>query len=89
MEDAATAEISRAQVWQWLRHRARLAEGPIVDPALCRRMLDEEVAKLRAAVAGNGRYEEAARLFGALTEAPIFPEFLTIPAYDAITDGVA
>jgi malate synthase len=89
MEDAATAEISRAQIWQWIRHHARLADGAVIDAALCRRMLAEEVAKLRAAAAGCGRHEDAARLFGALTEAPHFPEFLTLPAYDMITAGLA
>src|SRR3984893_19588594 len=48
MEDAATAEISRAQVWQWIRHGARLDDGRTVDMALCRKLLDEELTKLRA-----------------------------------------
>jgi malate synthase len=88
MEDAATAEISRAQIWQWLRHDARLADGRRIDAALCRRMLDEELQKLRGAggaAQDDGRYEEAARLFGELIEAPSFVEFLTLPAYDLIT----
>jgi malate synthase len=89
MEDAATAEISRAQVWQWIRHQARLTDGAAIDAALCRRMLDEEVARLRAKAANGGRYEDAARLFGALTEALNFPEFLTLPAYDMLTAGAA
>jgi malate synthase len=84
MEDAATAEISRAQIWQWIRHRAKLDDGRTVDAALCRAMLDEELAKLRASNK-TGSYEEAALLFSELTEAPAFPEFLTMPAYDMIT----
>src|SRR6201993_3827507 len=48
MEDAATAEISRAQVWQWIRHGAKLADGRVVDVALCGALLDEELGKLRA-----------------------------------------
>ena len=88
MEDAATAEISRAQVWQWIRHRAKLADGRIVDKALCHRLLDEELAKLKA-MAGEaayraGRYQDAARIFIELIEAPRFPEWLTIPAYEQI-----
>jgi malate synthase len=88
MEDAATAEISRAQVWQWIRHGAQLDDGRTVDMALCRKLLDEELAKLRASN-GGGNHEEAAVLFNELIEAPKFPEFLTMPAYDMITTGGA
>ncbi len=88
MEDAATAEISRAQVWQWIRHGARLEDGRTVDAALCRKLLAEELAKLRAANRGDG-YEKAAELFNELTEARAFPEFLTAPAYDLIAAGGA
>jgi malate synthase len=86
MEDAATAEISRAQVWQWIRHGARLEDGRTVDAALCRKLLDEELAKLRTSRSDNG-YEAAAKLFCELIEARAFPEFLTIPAYDMIAPG--
>jgi malate synthase len=88
MEDAATAEISRAQVWQWIRHGAQLDDGRTVDMTLCRKLLDEELAKLRAS-SGGGNHEEAALLFNELIEAPKVPEFLTMPAYDMITTGVA
>jgi malate synthase len=84
MEDAATAEISRAQVWQWIRHRDKLEDGRTIDRALCRAMLDEELAKLDDS-ARNGRYRDAAKLFGQLIENDTFPEFLTLPAYDMIT----
>jgi malate synthase len=89
MEDAATAEISRAQIWQWIRHRAKLEDGRIIDAALCRAVLDEELAKLRDAAADRGRYDDAAKLFRELIEASAFPEFLTLPAYDMITAGAA
>jgi malate synthase len=93
MEDAATAEISRAQIWQWIRHGAKLAGGRTVDAALCRTMLDEELQKLRAAAGAEaydgGRYEDAAKLFRELIEAPSFVEFLTVPAYDLITANLA
>ena len=88
MEDAATAEISRAQIWQWIRHGAKLDDGRTVDLALCRKLLDEELAKLRSS-AGEGGYDGAAELFSELIEARIFPEFLTLPAYDMITAGAS
>ena len=84
MEDAATAEISRAQVWQWIRRGARLDDGRTIDRALCRELLDEELVKLRASNRDRV-YGKAAELFAMLIEAPVFPEFLTVPAYEMIT----
>jgi malate synthase len=84
MEDAATAEISRAQVWQWIRHRVKLEDDRTIGAALCRQLLDQELAKWGETGRG-GRYEDAARLFAELIEAPTFPEFLTVPAYEMIT----
>jgi malate synthase len=87
MEDAATAEISRAQIWQWLRHGAALTDSRSIDLALARKLLSEEVAGLRAAAGDNDRarrWEDAAHLFKELIAAPAFPEFLTLPAYDMI-----
>jgi malate synthase len=84
MEDAATAEISRSQVWQWLRHAARLEDGRVVDEALCRRLLDEEVARWKADAAPGSRWDEAAALFRDIVEAPDFVEFLTLPAYEKV-----
>jgi malate synthase len=89
MEDAATAEISRAQVWQWIRHGAKFDDGRTIDAAFCCAVLDEELAKLREAAAGGERYNDAAKLFRELVEAPSFVEFLTLPAYDMITPGAA
>jgi len=83
MEDAATAEISRAQIWQWIRHGAKLADGRTVDAALCRKLLDEELAKW-SENAPAGRHGDAAKRFSELIEATPFPEFLTLPAYDMI-----
>jgi malate synthase len=88
MEDAATAEISRAQIWQWIRHGAKLEDGRVVDVALCRAVLDEELGKLRAVADHGTRYEDAANLFRELIEAEVFPEFLTLPAYDMITADI-
>jgi malate synthase len=86
MEDAATAEISRAQVWQWLRHGAALSDGRVVTKELCRQIIGEELDRYREMVGAEryakGQYGEAAKLVRDLIEAPNFPEFLTLPAYD-------
>jgi len=88
MEDAATAEISRAQVWQWIRHGAHLEDGRVVDAALAHAILAEELAKIAERVGAEayrrGRYEAAATLFRELIDAPEFMEFLTLPAYDRV-----
>ncbi len=88
MEDAATAEISRAQVWQWIRHGAKLDDGRLVDVPLCRQILAEELDKTKAMVGearfNAGRYQDAAKLFQDLIEQPEFAEFLTLSAYDRL-----
>ncbi len=88
MEDAATAEISRAQVWQWLHHRARLDDGRAIDLALVERVLTEELDAIAQMVGKNtfaaGRYHDAAKLFRQLVVAREFAEFLTLPAYELI-----
>ncbi len=88
MEDAATAEISRAQVWQWIRHKAKLQDGRTVDLPLVRKVLDEELQKLKTTFGAKawdkGRYRDAARLFLSLIEARNFPEWLTVPAYEML-----
>jgi malate synthase len=85
MEDAATAEISRAQVWQWLQHQAKLADGRAVTPELFRAILSDEMARVRealgAAIYDKGRFAEAIKLFSDMSLAPEFAEFLTLPAY--------
>jgi malate synthase len=85
MEDAATAEISRSQVWQWIHHRARLDDGRTVDAAFCARLLEDEVGVLKKEALPGHRYDDAARLFRDLVEAPDFVEFLTLPAYEMVT----
>ncbi|MEO8285108.1 MAG: malate synthase A [Chloroflexota bacterium] len=82
MEDAATAEISRAQLWQWIRHAATLDDGRTVDGYLYTDIRDEELAKLEAS--GAYRYHEAALILDGLVLAPTFADFLTIPAYAAL-----
>ncbi len=88
MEDAATAEISRAQVWQWLHLKAKLDDGRIVTPDLFRATLADEMAKVGAAVGPaaftGGRFAEAIDLFAQMSLSPTFEEFLTLPAYRLI-----
>jgi malate synthase len=84
MEDAATAEISRAQVWQWIRHGAKLSDGRPVTLALARAVLAEELAKIKPERYAAGRLKEAAGIFDAMFSAERFTEFLTIPAYERI-----
>ncbi|HZH26358.1 MAG TPA: malate synthase A [Azospirillaceae bacterium] len=88
MEDAATAEISRTQVWQWLHRGARLDDGRPVDMALVDRTIAEELDAWKARVGENrfgaGRYREAADMMRRLIAETEFTEFLTLPAYDTI-----
>jgi malate synthase len=89
MEDAATAEISRAQVWQWLRHGARTEDGRTIDQAMLETCLAEEMARIRETVGDQrfdaGRYGEAAAMLRDLVGAEEFVEFLTLPAYERVT----
>jgi len=86
MEDAATAEISRAQVWQWIRHGAALPDGRKITADLARTLLREELATIRAAVGEKhyqaGRFDLASKIFEEITTSPEFVQFLTIPAYE-------
>jgi malate synthase len=88
MEDAATAEISRTQVWQWLRHGARLDDGRVVTNELVRQAIDEELGVIANEVGDTrfkgGRYDEAARMFRDLALDKECAEFLTIPAYELL-----
>ena len=84
MEDAATAEISRSQIWQWIRSpKGVLEDGRKVSAALFRQLLGEELAKVKDAE-GEGRYDEAAKLFERITTDDKYVEFLTLPAYQHI-----
>ena len=82
MEDTATAEIARAQLWQWLYHDGRLDDGRPTDRALYERVRDEELSALTGTGEGAGRYRDAADILDALVLNPEFVEFLTFPAYD-------
>jgi malate synthase len=85
MEDAATAEIARSQVWQWLHNDITLDDGPRVTRDLVERLIQEELATIREA-AGAGfdpaRYDQAVALFTEVALADDYAEFLTLPAYE-------
>jgi len=83
MEDAATAEISRAQVWQWLRHGARLSDGRNITRDLVCQVISEEVGKLKAR-SGPGKFDLAAQLFERMMTGGDFPDFMTLSAYDQL-----
>jgi malate synthase len=93
MEDAATAEISRAQVWQWIHHAAPLDDGSVVSAERFETTVGEELKRVEeevgAARFASGKFTEARDLFVRLSLAPRFEEFLTLPAYDIITRGSA
>ena len=79
MEDVATAEISRSQVWQWVRHSSRLNDGPTVNRDLVTEILDEEMIKLR-----GGRFEDARRVFEEVALSKSFQPFLTLVALNKL-----
>ncbi|MPZ73716.1 MAG: malate synthase A [Nitriliruptorales bacterium] len=86
MEDTATAEISRSQVWQWISHTAALEDGRHIDRDLVTKILDEEMERISEAVGAeafeHARPDEARALFEQVALAEEFEEFLTIPGYD-------
>ena len=89
MEDAATAEISRAQVWQWIRHpRGVLTDGRKVTKEFFRTVLGEELTKVKTALGADhfakGKFDVARALFDKITTDEEFVEFLTLPGYDKL-----
>lgn len=90
MEDAATAEISRTQVWQWLHHQAKLEDGRTITPALYRTLLLDELEQIKNYVGierfQNGQFQAAFELFDHLVTSTTFEEFLTLPAYELLTE---
>ena len=89
MEDAATAEICRSQLWQWLHHGARTSDGAPVSIERFDRLLTEELSRIHEEVGAErltgGVFPTAARLFEQMTKAESFDEFLTLPAYDLLS----
>src|SRR3954470_8070811 len=94
MEDAATAEIARSQVWQWLHHGAELTSGEKVTPELVRRFESEELEHIRAEIGDDewfyseGRPNESRELFEQVALSDAFVEFLTLPAYDFLLERI-
>jgi malate synthase len=88
MEDAATAEIARTQIWQWIHHHSRLDDGRTVTRELVTQLLDEETDKIHAAVGDDiwqrGRPEETRQVLEAVTLGDDLPEFLTLGAYELL-----
>jgi malate synthase len=86
MEDAATAEISRSQVWQWLHLGVELADGQKVTPELVEQVIDEELDRIREAIGDEafekGRFADARDLYREMALSDDFAEFLTLPAYE-------
>ena len=89
MEDAATAEICRAQLWQWLRHGARTSDGQEITVARFDRLMTAELDRIHtevgAARLSHGVFPTAARLFEQMTKSETFDEFLTLPAYELLS----
>jgi malate synthase len=86
MEDAATAEISRAQIWQWVHQKAKLSDGRTIDVPLVESLIADELEKQKTAVDATrfAAYEKATDLMRELIESPQFTEFLTLPAYQRV-----
>ncbi|WP_455282644.1 malate synthase A [Cupriavidus necator] len=86
MEDAATAEISRSQVWQWIRSpKGKLEDGTKVTADLVRKLIPEELAKVKELVGGDTRtYDRAAEIFEQMSTSEDFAEFLTLPLYEEV-----
>ena len=86
MEDAATAEISRAQVWQWIANGVKLDDGRLVDRDLVRQVIGEELARIRGEFGDDrfesGRFTDAEKLFDDMALSEEFTEFLTLPSYE-------
>jgi malate synthase len=84
MEDAATAEISRSQVWQWIRSpKGKLDDGRKVTADMVRALIPDELAKIKASGA-EGKFDRAAQIFEQMSTQEAFAEFLTLPLYEEI-----
>ncbi len=85
MEDAATAEISRSQVWQWIRSpKGKLEDGRKVTADLVRALIPEELAKVKGEAGSSPAYDRAAAIFERMSTQDAFAEFLTLPLYEEI-----
>ena len=92
MEDAATAEIARAQVWQWIRHGVTLDDGRRITPELVRELETDELEQIRSEIGDDdwfyseGRPDLSRELFERVALSEDFVEFLTLPAYERLED---
>src|ERR1043166_1527360 len=88
MEDAATAEISRSQIWQWLKYSAPLADGRKITARLYVEILPQELVRIEKesgpARYGGGHFDRATKMFSEMSKSPQFVEFLTLPAYEVL-----
>ena len=88
MEDAATAEISRTSIWQWIRHKNKLDNGSIVDEKLFKKLLQEELSNVKNEVGieafENGKFDLAKSIFEEITLSDNVEEFLTTKAYEEL-----
>jgi len=93
MEDAATAEIARGQVWQWVRHGAELDDGRTITAELVRELETSELEKIREAIGDDEWFEKQGRpdlsreIFEEVALADEFVEFLTLPAYERLEEN--
>ncbi|MFP4519368.1 MAG: malate synthase A [Oceanicaulis sp.] len=90
MEDAATAEISRAQLWQWRTHGAKTEDGQVIDEARVKAVIEDAAAAIKDEVGENawtaGRFAEARDILEAMALSDRFEEFLTLPAYKKVAE---
>jgi malate synthase len=90
MEDAATVEISRSQIWQWIHSDSTTDQGVSIAPAYIRKIAEEETERPRSelghAIYDASRFEEAKALFETVALSEDFPDFLTLPAYTILED---
>ena len=84
MEDAATAEISRAQVWQWVRYGAHFKDGRRVTDGMVKEIIHQRAAELGSGSAKDEKLRQAAKLLEELTTSQEFAEFLTLASYDLL-----
>jgi malate synthase len=84
MEDAATAEICRAQVWQWVRHAARLKDARLVTEDMVKEIIHQRTAELEEASGNDEQLRQAAKILEALTTSQDFAEFLTLASYELL-----
>ncbi len=89
MEDAATAEISRTSIWQWIQHKQKLSNGKLVTKMLFKQMLEEELVNVKNEVGGerfsHGNFIQAAALLEEITTSDELVDFLTLPGYEVLT----